>query len=278
MTNITLFRIFPIFATLVCLAFVLGGCGGGGAGTGSVGGGSGTLAIHLSDAGGNGITAANLTITKIEAHIGSKWETVFTGSQTVNLLDLRNTDMVLGSALVTAGNYTQVRIFVSNATVTDATGVHSVTIPSGLQTGIKVNLNYTVNPNVITDILLDFNVGKSFILQGNGVYRLQPVIPAVIKILSGTATGTVSDAGGLVEGASVTAIYTAGSSYPLLTEVNGTFTQADGRFKVWALLPGTYTFTFSYVNPATSMTETATVTGVSVAANANSDLGAVTIL
>ena len=43
-------------------------------------------------------------------------------------------------------------------------------------------------------------------------------------------------------GASVTATYTAGAAYPPGTEVNtATSGAADGTFRVWALLPGTYT-------------------------------------
>lgn len=267
-------HVCSVLAVGLVVAFTVQGCGG----STPLSSETGTLAVHMSDAGGSDITAANVTITKIDAHIGSNWQTVFTGSQAVDLFALRNNDMILGSALVAAGDYSQVRIYVSNATVTDSTGVHTVEIPSAEQSGIKVNLNYTIDPNVVTDVLLDFNVGKSFVLQGNGVYRLKPVIPAVVKILSGTATGTVSNAGGVLLGASVTATYTAGSNYPVGTVVNNTFTQVDGTFKVWALMPGTYTFTFSYLNPLTLAVETATVTNVVVNANSNSSLGGVVLI
>src|SRR5262249_36527485 len=155
-------------------------------------------------------------------------------------------------SLTQAGHVTQVRLIVSSATVTDGTGTHVVDIPSGIKTGIKLNLDCDIDPNVVIAVLLDFNVGKSFVLQGNGQYKLQPVIPAVVKVLAGTATGTVSDAGGLVAGASVTAVYSAGTNYTIGTEVNSTVTQTDGTFKLWALLPGTYTLNFSYLNPNTN--------------------------
>lgn len=263
-----------LFSALVFSMIVVAiGCGGSGSATGVRG--TGTLAVHLSDGGGGDITAVNVTVTRIEAHLGSRWHTVFAGSRSLDLFDLRNADTLLGSALVPAGHYKQVRMFVSEATVTDSSGVHDVQIPSGLQTGIKINLDYEVDADVITDILLDFNVERSFILQGNGTYRLQPVIPAVVKVRSGTATGVAVDAAGAVGNATVKAIYTAGSNYALGTEVNGTYTQPDGVFKVWALLPGTYTITFSYVDPSSSAELTAAVTDVEIVANANTHIGTI---
>src|SRR6185369_14004795 len=92
--------------------------------------------------------------------------------------------------------------------------------PSGVQTGVKVNVDYDISANQVTTILLDFNVCKSLNKLGNGNYQLQPVIPAVVKVLSGTVTGHVALNGNPVQGATVTATYTAGSSYPIGTVVN----------------------------------------------------------
>ena len=92
-----------------------------------------------------------------------------------------------------AGHYNQVRLLVTACRVTDADGVHDCNIPSGMQTGIKLNLNYDVNPGDVTGILLDFNVDKSLHKLGTGNYQLQPVIPAVVQVLSGTVTGIVTD-------------------------------------------------------------------------------------
>jgi hypothetical protein len=170
-----------------------------------------------------------------------------------------------------------VRFFPSSATVTDSTGTHTVEIPSALQTGVKVNVDYDISGDQVTTILLDFNVSKSLRKRGTGDYFLQPVIPAVVKVLSGTVTGSVTSAGSPVAGATVTATYTAGSAYPLNTEVNSSTTIADGTFKLWALLPGTYTITASYTDPATSTVKTVSKTGVVVTANANTDAGAMAL-
>src|SRR5690349_1625387 len=123
-----------VFLLLVVSLMIAGCSGTGGGGTG----GSGTLAIHMSDGSGNGITDATVTITRIDANVNGSWQTVSNQTQTVDLFDLRNQDTVIGSALVEAGHYTQVRLIVSSATVTDSTGTHDVIIPSGIHTGIKI--------------------------------------------------------------------------------------------------------------------------------------------
>ncbi len=267
-------RVAAIIALAALVIAAVTGCAGS-SGIGSNG--SGQLAVHMSDGGGPGITAVSVTITKIEANIDGSWQTVSNATQTVNLLDLVTNDTVLASATLPAGSYTQIRLIVSSGTVTDASGTHNLVIPSGLHTGIKVNVNFTITANELIAVLLDFNVAQSIVLQGNGTYLLKPVIPAVIQVLSGTATGVVSDASGPVAGASVTATYESGPSFAPGTIVNTTTTIAGGIFKVWALLPGTYTFTFSF-RTASNVVETATVNNVVITANQNTDLGAVLLM
>ncbi len=264
-------------AALAVSAGLLASCGGGGGGVGGGGSNTGTLRVSLVDAPDPTITSLNVTITRVEAHIAgsddnSGWTTLTAVPQPFDLLDLVDNEAILSSVNLPVGHYTQIRLFIdpNTATVTDSTGTHPVNIPSAAQTGIKLNVDFDVTANQITTILLDFNVSKSLRKLGNGNYQLQPVIPVVIKVLSGTVTGVVTFGGNPVVGADVKAVYTAGSSYPLGTEVNTTFTLApDGRFKIWALLPGTYTITASTTNPA----RTASKTGIVVTANQNTNAG-----
>src|SRR5947208_1738782 len=123
----TFFRA-PLVSTL-CLALVapiLTGCG-------SSSSGSGTLAVSVSDGPNPTITAMNITIDRVEANANGAWTVITSVPQSFNLLDLTKNDALLGSANLPAGHYTQVRFFPSSATVTDATGTHNVTIPSGAQ-------------------------------------------------------------------------------------------------------------------------------------------------
>jgi hypothetical protein len=264
---------------LMAVALAIIGCGGSGndtSTTGSTSGARGTLAVRLADAPDPSISALNITVNRVEANIDGQWVSIPVSETTVDLLDLVQNDILLASGSVPTGTYNQVRVFVTNATVTDADGTHDVTIPSAEQTGIKLNVNYTINANEVTALLLDFNVGKSLIKTGNGTYKLQPVIPVVVKVASGTVSGMVHDSTGAVaDNVDVKATYTAGGSYPLGTVVNTSYTLDDGTFKVWALLPGTYTLTFTRTVGDT--TQTVTVTDVVVTAGQNTDVGVVTI-
>lgn len=231
----------------------------------------------MADAPAPSITAFTLTIDRAEVNVNGTWETVSNRTQTFNLLAFAKVPTDLGSANLPAGTYTQVRLFPTVATVTDATGVHIVKIPSGSQTGIKLNVDLTIGPNQVTTILMDFNVNQSLHQLGNGSYQLKPVIPVVVEVLSGTVTGTVTDGTNPLPGTVVTATYTAGTNYALGTVVNTGTSLADGSFKIWALLPGTYTLKLSYT-PTSGPVKTATIAGVVVKADQNTDVGSVTLI
>ncbi len=260
---------------LLALAAIVGGvfltgCGGSGGAAAP-----GTLRVVMADAPLPNVTAVDITISGVQAHVDGEWVDLATAPQTVNLLDLTKDPIAIGSADLPPGTYTQIRLFLSSATVTDDTGTHTVNIGSVDQTGIKLNVNYTVNSGELTEVLLDFNVAKSLILEGNGQYRLQPVIPAVVRVISGTISGTVADANGPVQGAEVVAIYKEGSNYPVDTEVNSTVSLEDGTFKIWALLPGTYQLQAEHLSGDTTLT--ATVDGVQVTAGQDTAVGTIVV-
>jgi hypothetical protein len=264
--------------SIVAAGLALIGCGGGGedSTTGSTSGGRGTLNVRMADALDPTISALVVNVTRVEANVDGSWQNIPVQETEVDLLDLVKNDILLATGDVPAGHYNQVRVFVDSATVTDSEGTHNVTIPSGVKTGIKLNVNGDIGPNQIVTLLLDFNVDKSLHKTGSGRYMLQPVIPVVVKVLSGTITGTVNTStGAIAPDTHVRAVYTSGGSYPDGTEVNTNYTVDDGTFKIWALLPGTYTLEFERVDGET--TETATVTGVVVTANNNTDVGTVNL-
>ncbi len=265
-------RALTLIALSLMAVLLLFGCGG----TTSASGGSGTLQVSMADAPLPNVTSLVVVIDRIEAHIDGDWAEIAANPQTIDLLDLVNTPMVVANAGLPVGSITQVRLFVTDATVTDDTGTHDVNIPSAGQTGIKININASVLPNTVTAILLDFNVEKSLHLLGNGTYQLQPVIPAVLMDMAGTVTGTVTLNDLPVHGALIKAVYTAGPNYPIGTEVNTSSTAADGTFKVWALLEGTYTIEATFTNDLFA-NYAASVTGVVVTRENNSNVGTIAL-
>lgn len=262
--------ILSVSATLV-------GCGGGGLGP-STGTGSGTLQVAMVDAPALDISSLDVTISKVQAHVtdfnnandtsDANFQTLSTGAQTINLFPgTVKAESLLGSAMLPSGHYSQVRLFVTSATVTNRAGdKFPVTVPSGAQSGLKVNVDYTINSNNINTVLLDFDIAHSLVQEGNGQYRLKPVIRGIVKVLSGTITGTVTDASGApLTGAVVTATSSAGTG--------SSITLPDGTFKVWALLPGTYTLSVSDASGVARTIATGTSSGLSVVANQNTGAG-----
>lgn len=250
--------------------FLTIGCGGGGAGAGT-----GSVSVALADAPDPSATAVNVIVDRVEANVNGTWTPITSSSPAFsgNLLSLATTDKLLGTTSLPTGHYTQVRLFVSSATVTDATGTHDVTIPSGSQTGLKVLVDFDINANNVTTVLLDFDVSHSLIQTGAGAYTLKPVVRGVVQVLSGTITGTVVDKNGPVTNAIVT--ITPTGAQPSSTDPS-TLTQADGTFKMWGVMPGSYTVNVTFT-PTGGTAETGSAANEVVAANANTAAGTITL-
>lgn len=166
----------------------------------------------------------------------------------INLLELTNglTEQLVNTD-VPVGTYDLIRIYVKgiNIVLTDGT-TFDLNVPSGEQTGIKVFIKpgIVVEGGLTADLLLDFDVSKSFVPRGNkndfaGItgFNFKPVIKACNKSTSGTLAGLVTTiqeevALGL-EGAQV-AIFAAD------TLNTTTFTDETGAYMVLGLTEGTY--------------------------------------
>jgi hypothetical protein len=122
-----------------------------------------------------------------------------------NLLELRNgvtADLVeMG---IEPGNYDLIRLYVDEAVLKIKDGdEYNVKVPSGQQTGIKIFMEpaLKVVSELTTEVVLDFNLEKSFVLKGNantpaGIkgFNFKPVVKAVNNTTEGTLAGEVFDA------------------------------------------------------------------------------------
>lgn len=100
--------------------------------------------------------------------------------------------LVLASGMVDAGDFRMARLFVSDAIIVLEEPVtvgnttydagepgHSVTIPSGLQTGLKTDFDVNVTVDGDTEVLLVFDPDATFknvTATGNGKIMLAPVL------------------------------------------------------------------------------------------------------
>jgi hypothetical protein len=215
------------FSILMAL-MLLTACGGGG----SDSGGSGRLAVSLTDAATDRYQAVYVTIEDIQVHLSgseerpNNWRSIEIpgGPITVNLLELVNgVREELGLTTLPAGHYTQMRLIIGRSPddssnllgalhphanyviETDGDKIHPLKIPSGYNTGIKLVHGFDILADQTTELLLDFDANRSVVEAGNsGLWLLKPTIRVIT--LSGYALveGLVTaEDGSPVEGALV---------------------------------------------------------------------------
>lgn len=163
------------------------------------------------------IEEANVVITKVEIREkddhdgygneednGYPFITLLEDTLEFNLLELRNgVTAELLEMDVQPGEYDLLRLYVHEASIVIKD--HSsfdMKVPSGAQTGIKIFIepSIMVEGGLTADLLLDFNLEKSFVLKGNmhtpaGIngFNFKPVIRAVNNSTAGTLKGYVTD-------------------------------------------------------------------------------------
>ena len=235
-----------LIITALLLGFMIG-CGDDNVTDGDVG----TLVVRLTDAPFpiDLVDEANVTINKIELRESADGDDPFlTLIEDVelpfNLLDLQND--VTGDLVqieIPVGSYNLVRLYVSEANVILKDGTNfDLTIPSGAQTGIKIFIQPAIEVvgGLTSELLLDFDVSKSFVVQGNpntpaGIngFIFKPVIRGVNMSTAGRITGTVVDTTStILENA---AVWVEQDSV-----VSMTFTDTNGYYALIGVTAGNY--------------------------------------
>jgi hypothetical protein len=229
----------------------------------STGGGDAQLTVQLADAPSDLYASAVVEIGRIELIPADGAPVVVTeNGGTHDLLDLQNGVAAdLATLPIESGRYLQLRLFVTSASVTLAEGLtfndgsqtKDLLIPSGAQTGIKINLNDEGEAGVDivpgeTILLVDFDVSQNFIIQGapgtpagiTGVL-FTPLLRAVVRNVAGSISGTVMSAGSALADATVRArLLDPGTIDALQTDEATAVTDASGAYKIWFLAPGSY--------------------------------------
>lgn len=182
------------------IVLILASCGGGGSATVSVN--TGTLHVVITDAPTDYFAHINVTISGVRVHMSADagtedagWHDLMLANPVrVDLLSLQNGVLwELGKLSLDAGHYQQVRLLLVpnsggaplNDSVVPLTGPDAgseVPLDTGAQNvnGIKIVHQFTVNGDMVADLLLDFDGGKSVVVNGNGTYSLQPVVTASV--------------------------------------------------------------------------------------------------
>ncbi len=138
---------------------------------------------------------------------GSDRVTVFEGEQEVDLIDLQGISMLLSSSEVEAGEYTKIRLSISDPKLvlksdpeTEITGIQLTA-----NGNVFVSESFTVPEGQTSNILLDFG-GIHLVQQGNGGYTLTPQLRAEIDVQDAAVanTGVIES----VDGAASTMVVT----------------------------------------------------------------------
>ena len=201
----------------------------------------GTLNVTLVDTPATPtISRIDLTVDRVEADVNGQWQPISSTAQTVNLLDLATVEGKLGSQLLPQGGYSRIRVIPTSFVVTDTTGAHPVSLAGIGTTGIEIPINFTIQANGITDVILDFNAARSLQRQADGSYILTPVIAAYVRSQIGSIGGSViSQSGTPLPGAQITAVYGSGNSYPHRNRGHcGGGAIADGRVSALGIAAG----------------------------------------
>lgn len=192
--------------------------------------------------------------------------------QQIDLLGTANTTCFLATlgsnVALTAGSYQQIRIILlDNSKASQVSGnkcdnnsvncvvlgsdnsVHGLALSSESQTGIKIPSGqlaggkFTINAGEARDLNIDFNACASIVIQGNGQYRLKPVLHAGEVSLNTTAiNGKVVDSvtkASIAGGKVVVALEQADSS-GVDRVVMETVPDLAGNFTFCPVPPGTY--------------------------------------
>lgn len=115
-----------------------------------------------------------------------------------NLLELTNgEEAFLGEIELPEGRLGQVRLILGDQNeLVIGEDTLELTVPSGSQSGLKVNINADIVEGVAYKLILDFDAGRSVVKRGNsGAYNLKPVIRAQMDAQTGAIEGAVSPAG-----------------------------------------------------------------------------------
>lgn len=260
---------------------------------GGSGGETGTLSLNVTDAPIGNVTSVFVEFTGVtlKPASGPAIEFMFEdnpdtpdvdeGSKIIDLLALQGmaSQPLLEDVEVPAGQYNQIRLHVnaveneidSYVVLDDGGGEEELRVPSGSQTGLKLNTPFTVAAGT-SDVAvgdestytIDFDLAKSVINPGGlDGYLLKPVLRLVQNIETGSVAGTVdaalvNDAGCsdadpetgnavyVYEGADATVDDIGSANEPLTTAMvklnDGT---GDYEYEIGYLNEGEYTIAFT---------------------------------
>lgn len=244
-----------------------------------------------------------VTITDVQANVSSTASATDSGwvdltpnlskaPQQIDLLGQANNQCFLAtlgdSMQLQAGNYQQIRVILASnsASVTNNVcgssancvalakdnSIHTLQLSSEAQTGIKIPSGqiagggFNIGAGQTKDLDIDFSTCESIVQEGNGQYRLKPVLHAgEVSTTSTSINGKVLDnaTGNPVNGTVLVAVEQKDSTGVDRVQ-RATLAGTDGSFVFCPLPTGTYDVVIVGVRTDGSYYQPSIITGVSV--------------
>ena len=200
------------------------------------------------------ISEASIKVFRIEAHPADAGDdlgmlVLSDDTSRFNLIELRNgIKETLVDLDIEAGEYDYLRLYIDSATLTIIDyGTYNIKVPSGSESGIKILIDppIKVEGGLTTELVLDIDLGKSFVLNGNidtpaGIkgFNFKPVIKAFNVSDAGSIEGKVKDTEGLpVGGVMMNVEYES--------EIYTAYSDTTGYYQVVGIPTGIHTLTVS---------------------------------
>lgn len=213
--------------------------------------GTSTMKFNLTDAPA-AYDAVYIDVQEVEVHVSNTGDPNLDGWKTMtniqpgiyNLLDFQNgLDTLIASGNVPSGRVSQIRLILGANNEVVVNGVtEPLKTPSAQQSGLKLQVNYTLQSGIVYEFWLDFDASRSIVVKGNGDYSLKPVIRVFTKTSTGSIDGYVSPVSAY---SGVLGYNAAGDSASTLSDPN------TGYFLLSGLNPASYTVEFDPVAPFT---------------------------
>jgi len=165
----------------------------------------GTLTINITDAPVDNVQEVWVQFTglSIKPAGGKVIDFTFDTVKNINLLALQGelSTFLIDKAVIPSGGYNWIRLNVNaeNDGNTDTYiklndgSVHELWIPSNRQSGLKIITRFEVSANGNLDLMLDFDLRKSIVLN-KGNYKLRPTLRMVKTRDTGNIRGTIDSA------------------------------------------------------------------------------------
>jgi len=140
-----------------------------------------TITIKLKDAPAVVYEEVNVEVIEVKIHSNvSGWVSLDVNDSIYDLLLLQNnSNAVLGSMTLPSGTVSQVRLILgTHNTVKVNNVIYPLSLSSQDESGLKLNIHQTLASNQTYTLVLDFDASQSVLQNGNGTYKLKPVISA----------------------------------------------------------------------------------------------------